>query len=464
MYLATSDPVNGVDMDDSSQTQQANTPSVTSNASPLSSPCCSTLLVIDDNSNSTDSAVITNDTPANLPSPNAQTSHVQGASSSSSLQTADTTDSTPEQQRRRNSSIAKLLGGQPLNNQQYKEINQQILDDQSAQNVPNNSDNKIDGEIQRSRSSITRTILMNAEQNKSTMTNVDKPGPPSPGYSKDFEYLIRRELDVEHSPLTLQRDSSKPSVFQSLNGIRKSPVEPQSPTNSKLKRKRTQPKQTVPLPTTNKSSNMPPFSIRDPFELDSSSPSMGPPINHVPHPRAHQHQNELFHFDRLSRHYRHQSQPPVLTQHQQQYSLPMNNSASFRYPKTNIPPIYAQFKTHSDHVSTASSPYGYARFPQTPELTLPAPVSPLSVHATSPSTMSQYFIRAPSRKTKAAISRSDISEIPMQRSFSNTSHQSNASLSSVSSSSSSSPSEYCAPLKKRLLQSYKNEHQSSSSS
>lgn len=26
----------------------------------------------------------------------------------------------PEQQRRRNSSIAKLLGGQPLNNQQYE--------------------------------------------------------------------------------------------------------------------------------------------------------------------------------------------------------------------------------------------------------------------------------------------------------------------------------------------------------
>ena len=31
MYLATSDPVNAVDMDDSSQMQQANTPSVTSN-------------------------------------------------------------------------------------------------------------------------------------------------------------------------------------------------------------------------------------------------------------------------------------------------------------------------------------------------------------------------------------------------------------------------------------------------
>jgi len=43
----------------------------------------------------------------------------------------------------------------------YIEINQQILDDQSAQNLPSNSDNRIDGEIQRSRSSITRNLLMN---------------------------------------------------------------------------------------------------------------------------------------------------------------------------------------------------------------------------------------------------------------------------------------------------------------
>jgi hypothetical protein len=32
----------------------------------------------------------------------------------------DAANDTPDQQRRRNSSIAKLLGGQPLNNQQYE--------------------------------------------------------------------------------------------------------------------------------------------------------------------------------------------------------------------------------------------------------------------------------------------------------------------------------------------------------
>ncbi len=46
------------------------------------------------------------------------------------------------------------------------EIHQQILDDQSAQNGSNNSDNGTDSGIQRSRSSITRTLLMNAGMSK----------------------------------------------------------------------------------------------------------------------------------------------------------------------------------------------------------------------------------------------------------------------------------------------------------
>jgi len=155
------------------------------------------------------------------------------------------------------------------------EINQQILDDQSAQNIPNNSDNKIDGEIQRSRSSITRNLLMNGgkltywsiiiffcsslEQNNKTSTTVTKARPLSPGFSKDFEYLIRRELDIEHAPSTLQRDGkflssfnkwkhkilfihsigSAPSVFQTISSIRNSPsANSQSPLRTKLKRKR----------------------------------------------------------------------------------------------------------------------------------------------------------------------------------------------------------------------------------
>jgi len=42
----------------------------------------------------------------------------------------------------------------------------------------------------------------NNTNNNSTSTIIPK-GPPSPEFSKNFEYLIRRELDVEHAPLKL---------------------------------------------------------------------------------------------------------------------------------------------------------------------------------------------------------------------------------------------------------------------
>ena len=89
--------------------------------------------------------------------------------------------SAQQKQRRRNSSIAKILGGQPLKNQQYEgttnvslrfetidsssssEIKQQLNDNHSAQANATNGDNTTDTPpIQRSRSSITRNLLMNA--------------------------------------------------------------------------------------------------------------------------------------------------------------------------------------------------------------------------------------------------------------------------------------------------------------
>lgn len=42
------------------------------------------------------------------------------------------------------------------------EINQKILDDQSNQNLTNNSDSNTESGIQHLRSSITRTLLMNS--------------------------------------------------------------------------------------------------------------------------------------------------------------------------------------------------------------------------------------------------------------------------------------------------------------
>ncbi|CAF1354880.1 unnamed protein product [Adineta steineri] len=461
MYLSTSDEVNGVDIDDNSQIQQENTtttpPPVSSNPSQSSSPSYSTLLVIDDNSNSNDSSLKTIDIPTDFVSSNAQ---IQ-ITSPPSLPNLDSPNDTPAQQRRRNSSIAKLLGGQPLNNEQYKVINQQILEDQSAQNVPSNGEPVIDGEIHRSRSSITRSLLMNAvlEQSKNSTTQITKTRPTSPSYSKDVEYLIRRELVYKHDTAALRRDSSTPSVFQSLSSIRNSPTansQPVSNSNSKLKRKRTHQKQLEPLPTTNKPLNVAPFTLRDPFEIDSSGSSLVAPINSTPNHRIH-HQNDLYHYDVT---HRHQNHPSLLPSSQQQYALPMNNSTPFNYQKLNAP-AYAPYKIPHDRSSTTtssiSSSYSGGRYPHIPELTLPTPILPLSTHVSTTSITSNHPMGASSRKIKTIHGRPDLYEIPSQRSSSITSNQSNVS------SSSSSSSGHSIPLKKRLLHAYKNEQRPSSS-
>ncbi|CAF1263610.1 unnamed protein product [Rotaria sordida] len=474
MYLSSIDEVNSVDIDDNSQIRQGTTSPITSNPSQSSPPSCPTLLVIDDNSNSDDTPLIISDIPINSMVSSAQ------IASSSPLSTLEPPQGISEQQRRRNSSIAKLLGGQPLTNQQYEEINQQILDDQSSQSVTNNSDNGTDTGIQRSRSSITRTLLMNPERNDNTLpttttTTKTKARPSSPEFSKDFEYLIRRELDIEHAPSTLNRNSSTPSIFQNLSSARNSPTHTQSPSQSKLKRKRVNPKQQpVSTPTINKSLNNPPFTIPDPFELDHPPSS----LNSAPVSRSHHHQNDLYRFDISHPHSRHHHHHHQQNQ-QQQYSLPMNsstpNSAPFIFHQINLnSPNYAQFKIHHDRVptipcspasslssssssSSSTSSCNCCRYPATPELASSTSVSSLSPNPSSPSIIPHQTIAPSSRKTKAIHNRPDIYEIPMQRSYSATSNSSIASLSSPPLSSGHS-----IPLKKRLLHAYKNEQRPSS--
>ncbi|CAF1401950.1 unnamed protein product [Rotaria sordida] len=480
MYLSSIDEVNSVDIDDNSQIRQGTTSPITSNPSQSSPPSCPTLLVIDDNSNSDDTPLIISDIPINSMVSSAQ------IASSSPLSTLEPPQGISEQQRRRNSSIAKLLGGQPLTNQQYEEINQQILDDQSSQSVTNNSDNGTDTGIQRSRSSITRTLLMNPERNDNTLpttttTTKTKARPSSPEFSKDFEYLIRRELDIEHAPSTLNRNSSTPSIFQNLSSARNSPTHTQSPSQSKLKRKRVNPKQQpVSTPTINKSLNNPPFTIPDPFELDHPPSS----LNSAPVSRSHHHQNDLYRFDishphSRHHHHHHQQNQQQQQQQQQQYSLPMNsstpNSAPFIFHQINLnSPNYAQFKIHHDRVptipcspasslssssssSSSTSSCNCCRYPATPELASSTSVSSLSPNPSSPSIIPHQTIAPSSRKTKAIHNRPDIYEIPMQRSYSATSNSSIASLSSPPLSSGHS-----IPLKKRLLHAYKNEQRPSS--
>lgn len=183
--------------------------------------------------------------------------------------------------------------------------------------------------------------------------------------------------------------------------------------------KRANPKQTMP-PTQvpNKSSNIPPFAIRDPFELDSSGPSLVPPLNPTSNHRSHHHQNDLYRFDGSHRHHRH-SHP-----HQsQQFPLPMTNSTtnSPSYPSHKLnfnPSVYTQFKIHPDRIpptpssssssssttsSSSPSSYNMCRYPPTTDLALPIPVSSLSSHASSQSLIPTHTSGTSSRKTKVNI-------------------------------------------------------------
>ena len=80
--------------------------------------------MIDDTSNSEDETINNtnnNNIPIKLmPPTNAQISHIQMPTNLTPSIHIDIINDTIDQQRRRNSSIAKLLGGQPLHKQQYE--------------------------------------------------------------------------------------------------------------------------------------------------------------------------------------------------------------------------------------------------------------------------------------------------------------------------------------------------------
>lgn len=158
-----------------------------------------------------------------------------------------------------------------------------------------------------------------------------------------------------------------------------------------------------------KSSNTVPFALRDPFELDSSAPSLVPPLNPTALHRSH-HQNELFRFDAPRRH-----------AHQlgQQFPMSMNNSPggnSSVYSNHKLNPnssAYPPFSMHHDRLSStppssstsslSSSLYSFCHYPSAPELTLPTPVSPISTYGSSLSLVPPHPLGASSRKIKVNI-------------------------------------------------------------
>ncbi|CAF0980104.1 unnamed protein product [Adineta steineri] len=430
------------DVDNNSQTRKANTSPAASTASQSSSPAGSTLFVIDDNSSSESPTP-----PIRIPTPPKpmtstipQTSHIP-VPTTSLASTHDIVNGTAAQQRRRNSSIAKLLGGHPLNNQHIEEIHQQILDDLSAQNTTNNNDNGTDIGIQRSRSSITRTLLMNSERINSIPKLHKKPQAiPTPSIARDFEYLIRSEYDkpdTEQSSSILQRNNSSPKIIQNPNA--------RSPTHSKLKRKR--PILKPPLPPT---SNIPPFSLHEPFELQSSSSATNP-TSSLHHSHS---QNDIIHSDSSKR---------IRHSNSQSFSLPVNastinQSSSSSYPcsKLNMnSTLYNQYNIHRDLISssnTCSSSCNCSQYSHSTKLTLPSPITHVS---SSPAIIPQNnnnnnnINLTATRKAKSMFARTDIHDLPRQRSYSSTFNQSDSSL--------SSPNEPNVPLKKRLLHAYNHE-------
>jgi hypothetical protein len=311
-----------------------------------------------------------------MPTSTAQTPHITSPPPS----THDIINDTVNQQRRRNSSIAKLLGGRPLRNQQYEEIHQQILDSQSAQNVLNNNDNGTDSGIPRARSSITRTLLMNAERTNS-MTKLPMTPSSVTSFAKDFENLIRRELDKvesEHGTTNLQRNNSASKVIQNLNSS--SNTNAQTPIiQSKLKRKRP-----ISKPSSNLS-NIPPFSLHDPFEIESSTTNPLPSQNKYPH----------FDSSKRPRYPNSQQYPTSMTNS----SSSSSNQSLYVYPNKPInSTVINQFNIHQDQTfsNPCSSSCNCPHY--SPSMKLPSPVT----HISSSSTNNIPIIS--SRKTKVNIS------------------------------------------------------------
>lgn len=398
------------------ETRPKSTSPTHSNKSQSSSPLHSTLLVIDDSSNSEEEATVINQT-NNIPTKHQPTNNSQTPHLHQLPPRQNSINHVIEQQRRRNSSIAKLLGGQPLHNQQYEEINQQIIDDQTAQNMNNNHDGGNDSAIQRTRSSITRTLLMNSDRTNSMTKKMPLPPLPpmkttsGPSYPKDFEYLIHGEPDHDNGSSINQRTNSISKIYSNLNPSNSLLAHPLN--TMRLKRKR----QILKTP-----SNVPPFALHDPFELQTSS-SSSPANNSVP--STNHSPNKYVHFESSKR--------PCHPHHQSSHVSIDNPPSSYKQQNHRTSSSYNQFSIHDDQRPAANrlSPpchFGHASNPK--EST--SNTNQVSTDDTVKST----------QKSKSTIIQPDGDERPRQRSYSNLSE-------------SSSPT--TIPLKKRLLDAYNNE-------
>lgn len=116
--------------------------------------------------------------------------------------------------------------------------------------------------------------------------------------------------------------------------------------------------------------NMSPFSLHEPFELQSSA------TNSLSSAHASHSSNDLLHLESAKR-ARHSSP--------QRYNPPVNPSSAspppYAYTKLNMnSSLYNQFSVHRDALPSSNCVLSYPcpRFPQSSKLTLPSPVTHLS--------------------------------------------------------------------------------------
>ncbi len=141
-------------------------------------------------------------------------------------------------------------------------------------------------------------------------------------------------------------------------------------------------------------SNVPPFSLHEPFELESSAINSSPTVH-----RSHS-QNEFLRFD-SSKRPRHSNQ--------QQYNTPVNTSSTnqspYPYSQMNINSSnYNQVNIQRDLVpsSNCSSSCNCSRYSHSTKLTLTSPVTHLSSPATISNNNNSITMTA-TRKTKVNI-------------------------------------------------------------
>ena len=245
------------------------------------------------------------------------------------------------------------------------------------------------------------------------------PSRSDPSFSKDFEYLIRRELDAEHAPGTLQRNgrrsillfsvvkfssrfySERLSESHSSTDTIETETQKVSERSSRVFAKavllslsslnRSIPRLPLAIPLNKSSANLPPFALTDPFELNSSSAGAG--LLSVPSSaRSQRDPADLLRFNPSS------------------YALAMGTPGANPYQKLNLSSsLYNQFSIHQEHISSANqrsfscnyTPYSSSSASM--KLTLPTPVLPLSAPTTVGHDHPGHVSVSSSRKTKVNI-------------------------------------------------------------